>query len=138
MTKVFQQNRLHNARNPNQGEFKKVLCVCSAGILRSPTAAWVLANPPFNFNTRAAGLHHEWALIPVDDTLIHWAHEIVVMTEDHFDVLHERFVIPPEKKVFMLDVPDIYEYRDPELVELITRTYIARSDWGRGEIPGEP
>ena len=51
-------NRLGNSKNPYQGDFKKVLCVCSAGLLRSPTAAWVLSNAPFNFNTREIGRAH--------------------------------------------------------------------------------
>jgi predicted protein tyrosine phosphatase len=30
-------NRLGNCKNYHQGKFKRVLCVCSAGLLRSPT-----------------------------------------------------------------------------------------------------
>lgn len=40
-------NRKHMMKHPSQGDFKKVLCVCSGGLLRSPTVAWVLSNPPF-------------------------------------------------------------------------------------------
>ena len=29
---------------------RRVLCVCSAGMLRSATMAWVLSNSPYNFN----------------------------------------------------------------------------------------
>ncbi len=60
-------NRLHNMRNPHQGSNKKVLCVCSAGLLRSPTLAWILSNEPFNFNTRAVGTSSEYALIVLDE-----------------------------------------------------------------------
>ena len=35
-------NQLANINNPYQGKSKKVLCLCSAGLLRSPTAANVL------------------------------------------------------------------------------------------------
>ena len=55
-------NKLANTRNPYQGTSKRVLCVCSAGLLRSPTIAWILSNPPFNFNTRAAGVSLEYVL----------------------------------------------------------------------------
>ena len=48
-------NRLHNVRNPNQGPAKRVLCLCSAVLLRSPTVAWVLGKAPYDYNTRAAG-----------------------------------------------------------------------------------
>lgn len=135
MTKVYTQNRLHNAKNPNQGTAKRVLCVCSAGLLRSPTAAFVLASPPFNFNTRAVGAHMEWALIPIDDTLIHWADEIVVMQEMHEELITSRHIIPQEKRIFVLDIPDIYERMDPELQELIKTRYMEVSDYGRSEGP---
>ncbi len=44
------------SQNPYQGKYKRVLCVCSAGVLRSATTAVVLSKEPFNFNTRSAGL----------------------------------------------------------------------------------
>ena len=59
-------NRLANTHNPYQGDFKKVLCVCSAGLLRSPSTAFVLSQDPFNFNTIAAGINEDYALIVVD------------------------------------------------------------------------
>ena len=59
-----ERNRLHNATNPYQGSYKKVLCVCSAGMLRAPTAAVVLSRPPYDFNTRAVGTDLGTALIP--------------------------------------------------------------------------
>lgn len=51
----FVMNRIANASNKFQGSYKRVLCVCSAGLLRSPTAALVLSKDPYNFNTRACG-----------------------------------------------------------------------------------
>jgi len=74
-------NRLANAKNPFQSDRKKVLCVCSAGLLRSPTDAWILSNEPFGFNTRAAGASDEYALIKLDQVLVEWADEVVVMEE---------------------------------------------------------
>ena len=62
MTDPFLMNRLANSSNRYQGEYKRVLCVCSAGLLRSPTAALVLSQEPYNFNTRAAGLDEAFAL----------------------------------------------------------------------------
>ena len=63
-------NRLANTHNHYQGDAKRVLCVCSAGLLRSPTAAFVLSQEPFGFNTRAAGIAEDFALIVVDDVLL--------------------------------------------------------------------
>lgn len=112
-------NRIHNAGNPYQGKFKRVLCVCSAGLLRSPTAAWVLSNEPFNFNTRAAGLDASHALIPVDDVLLAWADEIVCMDEYQQKILKER----TNKPVHNLRIGDNFEYRDKGLVYMLTRRF---------------
>lgn len=46
------KNQLANVGNRFQTKTKKVLCVCSAGLLRSPTLANVL-NLKYGFNTRA-------------------------------------------------------------------------------------
>ena len=108
-------NRLWNCKNPHQGAYKKVLCVCSAGLLRSPTAAIVLANPPFNFNTRSVGIDNDHALIKVDEVLMVWADEIVVMTHDQG--VKMRSVT--DKPVYSFDIPDNYSYRDPALIKLI-------------------
>lgn len=116
-------NRLHNATNPYQGNRKKVLCVCSAGLLRSPTAAWLLSNEPFGYNTRAAGVH-DYALIPVDDVLIHWADEIVFMQEEHKLIADARFDLT-DKVCKVLDIPDRYRTRDPELVKIIEDQYVS-------------
>lgn len=118
------QNRMYNARNPNQGEHKRVLCCCSAGLLRSPTAAVVLSQEPFNYNTRACGVTQSFALVPLDDVLIHWADEIVVMDKEQMKAVED--VMNPEddhKPILNLEIPDIYPYRHPELVNLIRTTY---------------
>lgn len=117
-------NRLGNATNPYQGRYRRVLCVCSAGLLRSPSAALVLAQAPFNFNTRAAGLSTEYALIPVDDVLLRWADEIVCMTSEQAQKLNE---MNTGKRVICLDIPDSYEYRNPGLLNLIKERYTEMS-----------
>lgn len=115
-------NRLYNCKNPYQGETKKVLCVCSAGLLRSPTAAHVLSAPPYNYNTRCAGLDRGHALILVDDVLIAWADEIVVMNKEQERTLGQCFDTEG-KKIICLDIADNYAYRDPVLVGLIKNNY---------------
>jgi predicted protein tyrosine phosphatase len=116
-------NRLSNTKNPYQGEYKKVLCVCSAGLLRSPTAAVVLCKPPYNYNTRAAGMNKEYALIPVDEALIVWADEIVCMTKDQELELKDL----TEKPILCLDIEDNYEYRNEKLQMLIAEIYDAKT-----------
>lgn len=118
-------NRIGNASNRFQGDTKKVLCVCSAGLLRSPTMAVVLSQEPYNYNTRAAGLSKEYALIPVDEVLLHWADEFVCaepwMAEEIQDML--KILALEGKVVLSLDIPDKYYYRHPELVKMIKEKY---------------
>ena len=120
-------NRMGNATNPFQGEHKKVLCVCSAGLLRSPTTAVVLSQEPYNFNTRAAGLYEDFALIIVDQVLLHWADEIVCMDDYQKETLErmvEKFGIS-KVKIIPLNISDNFEYRDPELINHIKKAYDA-------------
>ena len=116
-------NRLANAQNPYQGDMKRVLCVCSAGLLRSPTIAWVLSNPPYNCNTRAAGVSQDYALIPIDDALIHWADEIVCADEEHArpitELIKENNFLAKEKPIHILSIEDKYKTRSPELVKIV-------------------
>ena len=111
-------NRMANVKNKYQGDTKKVLCICSAGLLRSPTAAEVLSQEPFNYNTRSCGVDSEFALIPLDEVLLEWADELVFMTEEQSDK-----VISLKQRV-ILNIPDIYRFRDKELVELIKQKYL--------------
>lgn len=117
----FLMNRLANCSNKYQGRYKRVLCVCSAGLLRSPTAAWVLSNEPYNFNTRAAGLAKEFALVPVDEVLLTWADEIVVFEAKQAEQIRSALV--DETPIIVLGILDNFRYRDEELVSLIRKSY---------------
>ena len=120
---MSKMNRLANATNPYQGNEKRVLTVCSAGILRSPTAAVVLAGEPYGYNTRAAGVTDEYALIVVDDVLLHWAHEVVCMEQVHMDNLLGKFPGLPASLFVVLDIPDDYRRMDSDLIALIKQRY---------------
>ena len=121
MTNATQEmKRSVNAMNRWQGEWPRVLCVCSAGLLRSPTLAWVLSNPPYNCNTRSAGSYPEYALVYAEGVLIHWAERIVFASRKNCDMLQEY--IPNGKIFYVLDIPDIpdkFPFRHPALVTLI-------------------
>ena len=101
------------SKNPYQGSFKRVLCICSGGVLRSPTVAWILSNPPYNRNTRCAG-SEDYALVPVDQVLLDWADELVFLGQSNLHAASRKFLI--NTKVFVLKIPDRFAYRDPELV----------------------
>ena len=118
---MLTRNRAANLENPYQGESPRVLCVCSAGMLRSPTAAWVLSNDPWNFNTRSCGTE-DYALVPLDAALVGWATGGVVVM-DYRQEKRVKEVLKEygwERPVYVLNVPDHFNYRDPELVELLT------------------
>lgn len=120
-------NRLATSHNQYQGKYKRVLCVCSAGVLRSPTAAFVLSLEPYNFNTRAAGITKEYALVPVDDVLLNWADEVVFMQEWQRMEAIERFPDAMDGKATkVLNIDDMYEYRDPALIEIVKAAYDAQ------------
>jgi len=117
------ENRRWNIKNPHQEDYKKVLCVCSAGLMRSPSAAVVLSGEPFNFNTRSCGLVKEYALIPFDPLFLDWADEVVCM-----DAGQAREIAKQTKKpVINLDIPDAFSYRDPKLMALIKNNYMRLS-----------
>lgn len=132
------KNRMHNCHNPYQGQLKKVLCVCSAGLLRSPTIAWVLSQEPFNFNTRSVGSVSEFALIPLDMVHLHWADEIVVVEKSQKDLVENLMPDPMYKakknKIHCLDIPDNYAFRDPELIGIIKEKCLLL--WPSGKASG--
>lgn len=119
-------NALHNVKNPYQGNTKKVLCVCSAGLLRSPTAAKVLYDE-YGYNTRACGVNEEYALIPLTELLLAWADEIVFMNHEHLEEAEEKFG-KITTNLLVLEIPDKYPYMDPELQELIFERYKKQSE----------
>ena len=126
---IGKRNQLANVGNPFQGKAKKVLCVCSAGMLRSPTLANVL-HRQFGFNTRAVGSCQEYALIPISQALIWWADEIVFVNQENFDDLDDL-----EKEeigdigvpITVLDVHDDFDWNDPELQALLLEEYVEKS-----------
>lgn len=129
MSKVT-RNRLGNAGNKFQGPALRVLCVCSAGVLRSPTLAEILSREPFNFNTRAVGVDSEFALIPIDLVHIAWADHICVMDHEqqgavedmieNLELEQRGMVYFAPKTVHNLLVPDDFAFRDPELIKILT------------------
>jgi len=114
-------NRIHNMNNPNQGDAKKVLCVCSAGLLRSPTLAWILSNDPFNFNTRAVGTSSDYALIVLDDVQLLWADAVVFVDANAFtDARYEHAEQIDNMEHYVLAIPDQYEFKNVTLIKEAT------------------
>lgn len=105
-------------RNQFQGSDKRVLFVCSAGILRSATGARIYAH---KYNTRCAG-SEAYALIPVTSDLLLWADEVVfVNPENHVSVSRKFDLDRTPHRV--LNIPDSYEHMHPELIKAFAAQY---------------
>lgn len=118
-------NQLGNSKNPYQGKAIKALCVCSAGLLRSPTIAKYLTG--LGYNTRAVGISEEYALIPLSTALIHWADEIHIVKEQHATLLFELqdLDIEDTPKIYVYDIPDSHETFSTELEYLIKEQFLS-------------
>lgn len=114
-------NQMANAKNVWQNDAKRVLCVCSAGLLRSPTLAEYL-NKEYGYNTRACGTSQEFALIPISEALVHWADEVVFVNKENWEDVKDTPIFKV-KKVKILDLPDEFERNDPQLIEAIKAQY---------------
>lgn len=96
----------------------RVLFVCSMNRLRSPTAEHVFAAWP-GVETASAGLNHD-ADEPVTPELLAWADVVFVMERVHRSRLSQRFGAHLRgKRVVCLDIPDDFDYLDPQLVALL-------------------
>lgn len=99
---------------------KHVLFICTQNRLRSPTAEEVFADWP-GVETQSAGLGNA-AENPVSVEVLAWAELIFVMEKAHRNRLSKKF--RPHlggKRVVCLDIPDVYGYMEPALVELLRR-----------------
>jgi predicted protein tyrosine phosphatase len=97
---------------------KRALFVCSQNRLRSPTAEAVFAAWP-GVETDSAGLGGD-ASVPLSTEQIAWANIIFVMEKAHRNRLSMRFKAHLNgKRVICLDIPDDYEYMQPELIKLL-------------------
>ena len=97
---------------------RNVLFICSQNRLRSPTAERVFADWP-GIETSSAGLNHD-AENPVTPELLRWADKVFVMERAHRSRLSARFKAHlGNARVICLDIPDDYEFMDPELVRLL-------------------
>ena len=117
--------------NHSQGSAPRWLFVCSAGLLRSPTGAALAIRK--GLNARSCGSAVDYALIPISANLIMWAQKIVFVTEENYheslelfkdyEMLHHLLTT----RSLVLNIPDVYNYNDPDLVVEFER----QIDWVR-------
>ena len=95
-----------------------ILFVCSMNKWRSPTGEAIFRQ--YNgVNTRSAGISRK-ARRQVRVADICWADLICVMEEEHLSRLRADFRGEiKHKATHVLDIPDDYQFMDPELVALI-------------------
>lgn len=111
-------------KNPFQGNDKKVLFVCSMGILRSATGARLYSH---KYNTRSAGTWDD-ALIPLTPLLMEWADEVVFVNETNYQqvkkfYLAEDIDIDKEYSIKVLNIPDAYPHMHPNLIAAFHAQY---------------
>lgn len=105
--------------NHSQGKDVRVVFVCSAGLLRSPTAARIAGE--YGINARSAGSHLHYALIPLSANLIKWAHWVVFLNPNN--EFEATMKIPDASLLELLrdksivwNIEDTYNYMDESLV----------------------
>ena len=99
-------------------DLKRLLFVCSENRLRSPTAEAVFSEYE-GVEAIGAGTNSD-AETPVSGDLIEWADIILVMEKAHRNKVSKKYkALLKDKKVVVLDIPDIYECMQPELIQLL-------------------
>jgi predicted protein tyrosine phosphatase len=97
---------------------KRVLFVCSRNRLRSPTAERIFADSE-RFEVRSRGLSAS-ATRRLSGGDVTWAEVIFVMEQDQKKQLLAAFRAEARlRPIHVLDIPDEYDFMDPELVMLI-------------------
>ncbi|RWA58148.1 low molecular weight protein tyrosine phosphatase family protein [Mesorhizobium sp.] len=97
---------------------KNILFVCSQNRLRSPTAEQVFSGRR-DIEVASAGTNHD-ADNPLTHELVAWVDIIFVMEKAHRAKLQKKFKTSLKRaRVICLDIPDDYEFMDPELVRLL-------------------
>lgn len=92
--------------------------MCSQNKLRSPTAEQVFSRRE-NLEVDSAGTNHD-AENPLTVELVAWADVVFVIEKAHRSKLQRRFrAALGGKRVICLDIPEEYEFMQPELVRLL-------------------
>ena len=97
---------------------KKVLFVCGRNRKRSPTAEVLFRDHP-GVEAQSAGLSPD-ADTPLDREMVEWADIIFVMEAGQRRKINVQFGRSLKgARVVCLDIPDRFEFMDPQLQELL-------------------
>ncbi|WP_313174937.1 low molecular weight protein tyrosine phosphatase family protein [Massilia sp.] len=98
----------------------RALFICTHNRLRSPTAEQVFATWP-GIETDSAGVGAD-ADVPLAPEQLDWAEIVFVMEKLHRSRLSAKFRRHLNgKRIVCLDIPDDYDYMQPELVRLLEK-----------------
>ena len=92
-----------------------ILFICNQNMYRSKTAEDLFKGV---LSVKSAGLYNN----PVTADQLEWADLVLVMEEEQRIEVGKRF--PKQylkKRILSLDIPDIYCYNQPELIELLKK-----------------
>lgn len=96
-----------------------ILFVCSRNQWRSPTAEAIYKTRQ-DLNVRSAGTEPS-ARIKLNAKTVSWADIIFVMEKKHKQRIIEKYESEiNHQRIIILDIPDEYQFMDPELIEEIT------------------
>lgn len=95
-----------------------ILFICTANRLRSPTAAAIFSGRA-DISVRSAGLDPS-ARCRLDEELIAWADKIYTMERHHREKIRKKYrKALGAKPIISLEIPDEYEFMQPELIALL-------------------
>jgi predicted protein tyrosine phosphatase len=94
-----------------------VLFICNQGMNRSKTAEMLFKD---RFNTKSAGLFNNL----LTEKELSWADIVFVMEDFQRSEISKRFPeLYMKKRILVLDIPDIFRYYQPELVEILNEKF---------------
>lgn len=95
-----------------------ILFVCSKNKWRSRTAETIFKDIQ-KINVKSAGTD-QGARIRLNEKHLEWADLIFVMEYKHKQIIKQQFRdFVNHKNIIVLEIPDEYQYMDPELIELL-------------------
>ena len=96
----------------------RVLFVCTANKLRSPTAEETFRDYP-GVEVLSAGTNKE-SRSPLTKRLVASVDLIFAMEDHHRELIRKKFKQrPADNRIIALNIPDEYERGDPRLIELL-------------------
>lgn len=99
------------------------LFVCSANKQRSKTAEDYFSSiyKELSFNSAGTNIKtcQKEGTNPLDIDMLEWADLVLVMENKHREIINKKTESKYSKKIFVLEIEDIYKYYQKELIEIL-------------------